>query len=214
MGEIIQHLLETFTGPVLYLIIFGALLAESTVILGFLAPGISALVFGAFVAGTGHLSPSLVWLAGFLAVIVGDNAGYVLGRYAKRSPRIQAWLKKAGIKESDPPPRAKYLVFYQFLVVTRAPMPIFLGLKKMPFGKWIVLNIVASFMFVSAFFAAGYIGGRVIGSLDKTQHFVKLLERGLIIFGLAIMVGFTIRWFLQRRRQQQLSDQESTHQKN
>ena len=38
MGEIIQRLLETFTGPVLYLIIFGALLAESTVILGFWRP--------------------------------------------------------------------------------------------------------------------------------------------------------------------------------
>lgn len=214
MGEIIQKLLETFTGPVLYLIIFGALLAESTVILGFLAPGISALVFGAFVAGTGHLSPALVWLAGFLAVLIGDNVGYVLGRYAKRSPKIQAWLKKTGIRESAPPPRAKYLVFYQFLVVTRAPMPIFLGLKKMPYGKWLILNLVASCMFVSAFFAAGYIGGRVVGSLDKTQHFVKLLERGLIILGIAIVVGFTIRWFLQRRQQQNLPDSESPHQKN
>lgn len=213
MGEIIQRLLETFTGPVLYLIIFGSLLAESTVILGFLAPGISALVFGAFVAGTGHLSPGLVWLAGFLAVVLGDNIGYVLGRYAKRSPRIQGWLKKAGIKESDPQPRTKYLVFYQFLVVTRAPMPIFLGLKKMSFGSWIVLNIVASVMFVSAFFAAGYVGGRVIGSLDKTQHFVKLLERGLIIFGIAIVVGFTIRWYLQRR-QRQPSDSELPDQKS
>ena len=35
MGEIIQRLLETFTGPVLLPDYFGALLAESTVILGF-----------------------------------------------------------------------------------------------------------------------------------------------------------------------------------
>ena len=55
----------------------------------------------------------------------------------------------------------------------------------MPFGSWIVLNIVASIMFVSAFLRPA-VGGRVIGSLDKTQHFVKLLERGLIILELQL----------------------------
>ncbi len=49
-------------------------------------PGQIILIAGGIYSASGHLNLVLVLLAGLLAAVGGDNAGYAIGRYGGREP--------------------------------------------------------------------------------------------------------------------------------
>jgi hypothetical protein len=65
-----------------YLAVGGLLLAENV---GVPLPGETILIAAALYAGAGQLNIALVALIALVACIVGDNAGYALGRYGGRA---------------------------------------------------------------------------------------------------------------------------------
>ena len=74
--------LEGWLGSYGYGIVFAAILLED---FGVPTPGETILISGALVAAKGELNILLVLLTGWLGAIIGDNIGYVIGRYGGRS---------------------------------------------------------------------------------------------------------------------------------
>lgn len=71
------HFLLRLVSDYGYVIVFFGVGIES---MGVPVPGETALVIGAFSAGQGHLAAWGVALAGWGGAVVGDNAGYWIGR--------------------------------------------------------------------------------------------------------------------------------------
>ncbi|MGX1884890.1 DedA family protein [Streptomyces sp. NPDC055287] len=181
--------------------IFLLLLLESTVILGLFAPGVFAVIGGAYLAGVGALSPVGVFLTAYTAVVVGDNMGFLLGRSARRSRRVARLIQRLedrmGERKFD---RPVALLFFQFPVVTRAPVPILLGAARMHLGKWLSIDAVATLLFISTLFAIGFTIGRTTGNPDSASRAAEILQ--LTFLGLLLAWGIYgwVRFARARRR--------------
>jgi membrane protein DedA with SNARE-associated domain len=75
----------------------GCLLAENA---GLTLPGESTLMFASFLAHkTSQLQIGWVIAAGIAAAVIGDNIGYLLGRWM--GPRLLRWMKREFNMEDD-----------------------------------------------------------------------------------------------------------------
>jgi membrane protein DedA with SNARE-associated domain len=139
--NLINHLLQSYG----YLAVFVFIAVES---LGLPLPGETTLIAAAVYAGsTNHLNIGAVFLVAAAAAILGDNAGYWLGRSAGqrlvrrygRLIRLDATKMKAG----------QYLfarhggtvVFAgRFVTALRTYAALFAGLNEMPWRRFTVFN--------------------------------------------------------------------------
>lgn len=191
-------------GPIAYLFVSLALLAESTIVLGLFAPGVSLYVIASFMAGAGALDWRLLWLCGYVAVVVGDNLGYFLGRWSRKSQKLSSLIARAGVSDDGHLRQIYLLVFYQFPVVTRAPLPVVLGMRLVKPGPWFALNLVASGLFTGVLLLPGYLVGSAAGSLADAQNYASLIQRvflGLCCFWILFLL---FRWNLARTRRKWL----------
>src|SRR5699024_8709009 len=129
--------------PPLLLTATGVLvLAETTIGVGFLAPGESGLI----IAATSVRSVSdflILWLVVTVCAAIGDSIGYVIGR--KFGPKlretkliqkhgIEAWDKSSGILRRW---GAWAVFFARFLPVVRTLTPAAAGTVTLPFRKFL-----------------------------------------------------------------------------
>jgi len=169
--------------------IFLLLLLESTVIVGLFAPGVFALIGGSFLAALGKLDPVLVYAVGWLGVFAGDAIGYVLGRNATRFSRVRSLVDRLSARVDIEAIRGSWtLWFFQFPVVIRAPVPLLLGATVMSMRRWLVLEVIATSLFVSTLYAIGYSTGAVTGSFEAAERNAAILQ---VIF-LVLLVVFTL----------------------
>src|SRR6202521_5115809 len=84
--RLIQLLTTLLTGWVGYTALAGVVFAETGLLLGFFLPGDSLLFTVGVVAGAGDLNLFVVNLVLMAAAVLGDSAGYTLGRAT--GPRI------------------------------------------------------------------------------------------------------------------------------
>ena len=187
-------------GSTIYLVVFLALLAESTVVVGLFAPGVSIYVAASFLAGSGSLDWRLVWLVGAAAVFLGDNIGYALGRISVRSCKLRAFVKRSGVDLEAAPRRSLSLFFYQFPVVTRAPVPIVMGARGLSLGKWLSINLPATVVFTGVILLPGYVAGRTTGSFAEAERFSHEMQIAFLALAAIWVVYAIIRWRCMRRR--------------
>jgi membrane-associated protein len=78
--RLIQLLSTLLTGWLGYAALFGLVFAETGMLVGFFLPGDSLLFTVGVVCGAGHLDIALVNVLLMCAALLGDTAGYMLGR--------------------------------------------------------------------------------------------------------------------------------------
>lgn len=180
-----------------YIGIAGLVFIES---FGIPAPGETAIIAGAAVAGRGHLNILAVAVIAFLAAVVGDSLGYLIGRrggrplvrrygrYVRLTPprleRVEGFMTRQG---------PKIVVIARFVEGLRQFNGVVAGMTGMPFPRFLACNALGAALWVGCWSAVGYLAGNHLDEITVT------VSRYLAVaIGVAILVLIAYVW--KRRR--------------
>lgn len=185
-------LLVTATGVLVF--------AETTIGLGFLAPGESGLLVAA-TSVRGVADFVVLWSVVTLCAGIGDSIGYAIGRRFGPLLRQTKLIQKYGIDAWDKATdllrrRGAWAVFFaRFLPVVRTLTPAAAGTSKLPFRKFIPA-VVAGTMCWSAL----HIGlGAALGEAAKRVE-DALSTGGAIVVGIGAVVLVILLVRFKRKR--------------
>ena len=193
MHETVAHLVETYG----YWFLFALVGIES---FGVPLPGETALVTSAAYAASGRLNIVWVIIAAASGAIVGDNAGYWLGRkggvalvrrYGRyvglseaKLDRAHAFFERHG---------AKTVFFGRFIALLRSWAAVLAGVGCMSYGTFTFYNAAGGITWAVLFGWLGYAFGR---NLPRLEAYVGQLSMAVVLLtALAVVVVGGIRLF-------------------
>lgn len=202
LEEIVQRV-----GPVFqaagYWIVAGAVALERSIFIGLIIPGDVVLALGGIYAAREELSLPWVIATATLAAIVGESVGYWLGRkygvgLISRLPLVGRLAPKLKAAEEYFAKNGRKTVFVgRFATAVGSFIPFVAGVAKMPFGRFLAVDIPAIIVWAAGIATIGYVFG---SNLDRVE---RLLSRfGLIALGL-LVVFIGVRFLLRRRKQRE-----------
>lgn len=135
-----------------------------------------------------------VVVAGTLGGMVGDNAGYLIGRafrttikdyrfYQMARPRIERLIDKFG---------ASAIVISKYIYGIRAAMSIFYGIGRMPYGRFLILDALSCALWAFMLASVGYFFSGAITSI--IGDFKRI---GVALFFI-VLVGVIIFYVVER----------------
>lgn len=151
-------------------------------------PGETVLIAAAFYAALGHLNIWLVGLIGFIAAIIGDNIGYLIGR--EGGYRLVLKFGKYVFITEDKLKRAEaFFRRYGGGIVTPARFieglrqlnGIIAGISEMPWPKFLGFNALGALLWVSCWSAVGYFSGNHIATFLHYEVYLTLGVLGLVV---------------------------------
>ncbi len=157
------HHLHDFISHYGYFAVFFLVALESA---GVPVPGETALVSAAVFAATGSLNIVLVVLSAAAAAILGDNAGYWVGRefgfpliyrYGHYIRVDEGRLKVAQYLFQRH--GGKIVFFGRFVAVLRAFAAFLAGVNRLPWPRFLVFNALGGIVWATMFGAGGYLLG-------------------------------------------------------
>lgn len=186
-----------------YWAVGGALLVED---FGVPAPGEAILVAAGVYAGAGRLNVVAVGLIAFVAAIVGDNVGYLVGRYGGRV-FVQRWGRYIFL----PPERfeaaerffsrhgGKIVTVARFIEGLRQANGIIAGTTGMRWPRFLAFNALGAALWVGVWVTLAYFAGTRIGAV-----YGEIRRYELYVFvALGLLVAALIARRLLRRRRRE-----------
>ena len=165
-------------------------------------PGETALITAGALAARGHLNVFLVIAAAATGAIVGDNAGYWLGRKGGIA-LVRRFGRKVGLTETkllrvhrffeDHGPKTVFIG--RFIALLRSWAAALAGVGEMPYGTFSLYNALGGIAWAAVFGALGYIFGHNMPLLEHYVGRVSVVLVGLVVAGALV--------FLWRRRRQE-----------
>lgn len=161
----LQQILVSY-GLWTYALVSLTIFAETGFVVTPFLPGDSLIfVLGAF-AAAGWLDEWLLYLLLLAAGILGNSVNYSIGkwigpavfeknyRFLKREYlyKTQAFFEKYG---------GKTIIIARFLPIVRTFAPFLAGVARMTYARFMVFNIIGSFLWVSIFHWGGYFFGNI-----------------------------------------------------
>jgi membrane protein DedA with SNARE-associated domain len=193
------HTLEPVVNQYGYLVVGSFILLED---FGLPTPGETVLITASFYAGYGHLDIWLVIVIAFIAAVIGDNIGYLIGsrggrplleRFGKyvfmtpeRIDKAESFFNRHG---------GKVVIIARFIEGLRQANGIIAGISTMPWRRFIGFNIIGAALWVGTWSAVGYFGGSHIDAIVKYELYIVTT----IFVALGVYVG--IRLIRSRRKQ-------------
>jgi membrane protein DedA with SNARE-associated domain len=153
-------LLQEWREPLL----FAILALECVPVIGFVAPGLIALVLAGYASAGLPAGEALrLAAAAFAGVFLADTVCFAAGRAAGERSLWIARLAgpRAPLGEELGAQPAAVLLFYQFPPYSRMFAPLFLGSAAFEWRRWLSLSAAATAAFVGAFFALGFAAARI-----------------------------------------------------
>jgi membrane-associated protein len=177
---------------VLALIVF----AETGLLVGFFLPGDSLLFFAGFLASAagGRELPGglpVVALIAFVAAVVGDQVGYLIGR--RLGPSVFT-RPKSRLFDPDNVVKAqvffdrhgsKTIVLARFVPVVRTFTPVIAGVGKMHYRTFIAFNLIGGFLWAIGVTTLGFYLGN-ISFIKNNIEFVAVLIVAISVAPMAI----------------------------
>ena len=164
-------------------------------------PGETALITAGALAARGHLNVFLVIAAAATGAIVGDNAGYWLGRKGGIA-LVRRFGRKVGLTETkllrvhrffdEHGPKTVFIG--RFIALLRSWAAALAGVGEMPYGTFSLYNALGGIAWAAVFGALGYVFGHNMPLLEHYVGRVSVVLVGLVVAGALI--------FLWRRRRQ------------
>jgi membrane protein DedA with SNARE-associated domain len=191
MTHFVTHLVLTYGLFLLFVVIA----AEST---GVPIPGETALVTASILASQGHYSIVAVIAVAAAAAIIGDNAGYWLGRTGGRALlRRIPWI--SGYFERILPPAerffarhgAKTVFLGRFVGLLRITSAWLAGISHMPWWRFLAWNAAGGIVWATAFGLIAYYSGRA--AVDAISHYGLFAAIGIVGLGVIGLLAFH-RW--------------------
>lgn len=174
--------------------------AETGLLVGFFLPGDSLLVTAGLLAATTGVFN--VWLLGLLltvASIIGNTAGYAIGRASgqrlfrredsllfnkKHLYRAHEFYERHG---------GKTVVIARFMPIVRTFVPVVAGMGQMGYRRYTIYNVIGGLGWIWSMLFIGYFLGRYIPGVD--QHIETVI---VIVIFVSILPGI-IGWLRARR---------------
>lgn len=198
MHGTLGHLLTTYG----YLFLFLIIGIES---FGVPLPGETALVTAAAYAALGRLNIVGVIVAASAGAIVGDNAGYWLGREGGVA-LIHRFGKRVGLDDAK---LARAHAFFErygartvfigrFVALLRSWAAVLAGVACMPYRTFTLYNALGGVAWATLFGTLGYVFGR---NLPRLERYIGQASVALVALALAGAAGLLAwRWYRDNRR--------------
>jgi membrane protein DedA with SNARE-associated domain len=189
-----SHFINTFG----YLGIFFIIAAES---LGVLLPGETTLITASAYAGTTHkLNIIIIILAAVLGAIIGDNLGYLIGRYGgyalvKRYGKyihLDNNVLKVG-RYMFMVHGGKIVFFGRFISFLRSWAAFFAGLDKMPWKRFLIYNATGGLLWACFYGTLGYLFGHEFRTLSRPFRVVFFVTGFLILISSTIYIQYNLK---------------------
>ena len=172
---------------------------------GLPTPGESLMIAGALLASRGQLSIYWVLLLCWIAAVVGDNIGYVIGKRGGR-PLVLNYGPRLGIKNTHIEQVEGFfdrhggavVLFARFVVVLRQLNGIVAGTMGMNWWHFLAYNAAGAALWVGFWAGSAFYFGR---RFREIMAWVGTLEPIVVLIAAAaIAVGLIYLWRQQRKR--------------
>jgi undecaprenyl-diphosphatase len=197
MTSLIAHILS-LSGWLALLIVFAVPALESSVFLGFIFPGETALILGGVLASYGRVSLWEVLIAGISGAIIGDSVGYLVGReYGHRM--LRAWPFRRILKPQRIERAQDYLAkrggravfFGRFTAALRVLVPGLAGMARMRYRVFLPFNAAGGATWGALMILLGYIAG---ASWKQVANYATQVGIALfVVVVLALILGHLLR---------------------
>ncbi|MDX6215736.1 MAG: hypothetical protein QOG99_1320 [Frankiales bacterium] len=189
MAGFIDSVLTGFPVWALYLIVFLLPFLEASILLGFVFPGETALIFGGAVGTQNGASLTLLIVLAVVGAISGDAVGYAVGR--RWGSRLQAtrigrfvgeerWV----VTEAFLLKRGGTAVFFgRWTALLRAMVPGAAGMARLPYRTFFVYNALGGTLWAVACVLGGYLVGSAVGRYVTSFGYVIL---GLVVLAITV----------------------------
>jgi len=164
-------------------------------------PGETALVASGVLASQGKLNIVAVIAVASLAAILGDNAGYWLGRKGGRRllerwsivsrhaqkvlPRAERIFAKHG---------GKTVFFGRFIAILRITAAWMAGISHMPWWRFLLFNAAGGILWATAVGLVAYFAGAA--AADAIQTYGLFAAGGIVVVTVGVVLG--LRWWERR----------------
>lgn len=176
-----------------YILVTLLVFAEDALFIGFVIPGETAAVLGGVIASRGQVQLGLMMGLVVVAAVVGDTAGYEIGKHA--GPRL---LEARGLRRHrDKLDKAQDFlrrrggsaVFLgRFVAFFRAVMPALAGISRMHYGRFLAFNAAGGVAWGAGFVLLGYLAGNSYEAVAKTAG------RDITAVAVALAVVAAVVW--------------------
>lgn len=166
-GLDLTHVLQTYG----YWAVFGLVLLETT---GIPAPGETMLIAASAYAGaTHHLSVAYVIATAAVAAILGDNAGFWIGREGGwrllcrygRVLHIEPYMLKVGVYVFRRH-GSKIVFFARFIPILRTWGALLTGVNRYPWRKFLLWNALGGISWAAAWGMLAYGFGKALQNME------------------------------------------------
>ena len=184
--------------------LFGVLFAES---FGLPLPGEAFLITASFLATQGQLNIWLVGLTAWTAVVLGDNAGYAIGRFGGRKLIIRHGAR-VGISVERLNKTERFFAHYgpeiviiaRFFPVLRQLNGIVAGSAGMRWKRFVSYNALGGLLWVGAWSSGVYYFGSQIETWLMRVHTLGIWLAGALVLSLLVAVAYWVISKLMRIR--------------
>jgi membrane-associated protein len=209
MADRVVDALGDAINPWGYVILFALTLLEASAFVGLFVPGETALLLAGFLAYQDKLRLPLVIVLVIVGGVLGDSAGYEIGRHL--GDRVRGtWLgRKVGKRRWD---RArdyvrekggKAVLLGRFIGILRALVPAIAGDSRMPYPTFLAWNVAGALLWAPSVVVAGYIAG------TSWRRIERWLGRASLILLAVVVVAFVAWHYVKKRREQRAEAQKS-----
>lgn len=157
---------------------------------GIPAPGQTLMVASAVLAAQGQLDIVLVAVLAYLAAVLGDNIGYVIGRFGGRQlvlsrgrfiglrerhlDRVEGFVHRYG---------SGLLCFARFIDVLRQTVGIGSGLGRLPWSRFAIFDAIGCALWVGVWSTIAYLFGEHLDAIVTAagKHPLYMIGAGVLI---------------------------------
>ncbi|MGW7368135.1 DedA family protein [Streptomyces sp. NPDC054841] len=170
MAWLSDHALLFGSGGVLAVVLLLPALEAALPVIGALMPGQTAVVMGGMLAYHGHVPVSATLLCALAGAVLGNLAGYGIGRRCRNRPAGQLLARLLRPRHTE---RAlaliekrggRAVVVGRFTAVLRTLVPTLCGMSGMPVSIYVLWTVLSSAVWAPVFVLIGYVAGPM-GSL-------------------------------------------------
>jgi membrane protein DedA with SNARE-associated domain len=186
-------------GQWMYLLVAVLAFLETGAFVGLAVPGELTIVIGGFVAGQGEILLAVLVPLVWVAAVCGDVASYWLGRRLGRgfvlrhggrfgvTPARLGWAEQYFSRHGG-----KTVLAGRFIGLVRAFAPFLAGASRMPFGRFLAVDVIGAGLWAAPFCLLGFVFWQ---SFDRV---VELAGRGQLVVG--VVLGLAAAAYLAHRR--------------
>lgn len=183
-----------------YLVVFLTAALESSAFVGLAVPGETVLLLAGVLGARGDLALGPAMALGAFGAVLGDSAGYEIGRHL--GPRLErSWVgrkvgparwerARAQVRRRGP----QAVLVGRFVGLLRPLVPVVAGDARMPYRSFLLWNVLGALVWAPATVALGYLAGE---SYQAVAHSIGWAALALV-GGLA-GVAVTVRLIRSRR---------------